>query len=74
MNEENERSLVDLLFNLASEVVSSRVRIRTLLELLEERGIFTSEEFDSRGQAIWERDWEEIAAEVAPDLLLNQED
>lgn len=73
MNEENERSLIDLLFNLASEAVSSRVRIRALLEILEERGVVSAEEFDVRGQAIWERDWEEIAAEVAPDILLSDD-
>jgi hypothetical protein len=72
MNEEGERSLMDLLFNLASEAVSSRVRIRALLELLEEKGVISAAEFDERGQVIWERDWEEIAAEVAPDILLDE--
>ncbi|MCS6803340.1 MAG: hypothetical protein RMM58_13815 [Chloroflexota bacterium] len=66
--------VLDLLFRLASEVVSQRVRTRALLELLEEKGILAPGEFEERGQRVWERDWPEIAAEVAPELLGPEED
>jgi hypothetical protein len=65
--------LVDLLFRLASEIVSQRVRTRALLELLEEKGVLAPGEFEDHGQRVWERDWVEIAAEVAPELLGPEE-
>ncbi|GIW05729.1 MAG: hypothetical protein KatS3mg060_0534 [Dehalococcoidia bacterium] len=66
-------TLLDLLFRLATEIVSQRVRTRALLELLEEKGVLMPGEFEERGQAVWERDWPEIAAEVAPELLGPEE-
>lgn len=65
--------LLDVLFRLASEVVSQRVRTRALLELLEEKGLLAPGEFEARGQQVWERDWPTIAAEVAPELLGPEE-
>ncbi|MFN8533988.1 MAG: hypothetical protein U0556_10615 [Dehalococcoidia bacterium] len=67
-------TLMDLLFRLATEIVSQRVRTRALLEILEEKGLIGPGEFDERGAAVWERDWAEIAAEVAPELLGPAED
>jgi hypothetical protein len=66
--------LLDLLFRLATEVVSQRVRTRALLELLEEKGLLGPGEFDVRGAAVWERDWATLAAEVAPELFATEED
>ncbi len=65
--------LLDLLFRLATEIVSQRVRTRALLELLEEKGVLAPGELETRGQQVWERDWPEIAAEVAPELLGPEE-
>ena len=50
--------------NLALGLVSARVRTRALLELLEEKGVFGEGEFDARASAIWERDYESLAAEI----------
>jgi hypothetical protein len=69
----NTPVLMDLLFRLASETVGNRVRLRALLELLEEKGVLQGDEFDVRGQQVWERDWQEIASEVAPEVLLAEE-
>ncbi|MCS7001695.1 MAG: hypothetical protein NZ518_02485 [Dehalococcoidia bacterium] len=66
--------LRDLLFRLATEAVSARVRVRALLELLEARGVLLPGEFDDHGAAVWERDWRAIADQIAPDLLLDEED
>lgn len=75
MNDVNDDqpSLMDVLFDLASEVVASRIRVRALLEILEERGVIDAEEFDRRGQIIWDRDWREVANEVAPLVLKPDE-
>lgn len=51
----------EILHNYISEMVGSRVRMRTVLDLLEEKGIFQPGEFDARADAIWERDYEELA-------------
>jgi len=56
--------LFSLIQNLSMEVINGRVRMRALLELLEEKGILLPDEYESRGQAVWERDYEELAAEL----------
>ena len=43
--------------------VAGRVRLRALIELLEARGVFGTGEFDTKAEAIWERDYEELSAE-----------
>ncbi len=68
-----ETSLVDVLFDLANEAVAARIRLRALLELLEERGVLQPGEFDQRGAAVWERDWQEVAGEIAPTILFGDE-
>ena len=67
-------TILDLLFRLASEVVSQRVRTRALLELLEEKGVLTPGEFEQRGQRVWERDWADLANELAPELFGPEEE
>jgi hypothetical protein len=43
--------------------VAGRVRLRALIELLEERGVFGPGDFDAKAEVIWERDYEELSAE-----------
>lgn len=52
-----------LLQNFVAESVGGRIRIRALLELLEEKGILGPGEFDRRAEEIWDRDYEELAME-----------
>ena len=56
--------LFALIQGLAMEVINGRVRMRALLELLEEKGILLPGEYDERGQMVWERDYDELAAEL----------
>ncbi|MDO8670660.1 MAG: hypothetical protein Q7O66_04430 [Dehalococcoidia bacterium] len=54
-----------LVRNLTNEVISARVRTRALLEIIEEKGLMAPGEFDTRAAAVWERDYDELAAELA---------
>lgn len=56
LDEASERIAVGLL--------SARVRMRALLELLEEKGLLISGEFDTRAQQLWDRDYDELAQEL----------
>ena len=56
--------LAALVRNLAMDSIAARVRMRTLLELLEEKGILLPGEFDLRAQQVWERDFDELSAEL----------
>ena len=51
--------------NLALGLVSARVRIRALIELLEEKGILADGHYDQRAAAVWDRDYEALAEELA---------
>lgn len=62
-------NLFDLIWNLSNELISARVRMRALLELLEEKGVLLPGEFEARAQAVWERDHAELARELAPELF-----
>lgn len=68
MNEEDRlRSLMELASiseNLITEVISARVRLRALLELLEAKGVLGGDEFDRRASEVWDRDFEALAAEL----------
>ena len=56
--------LVGLVQNLTEEVISGRVRVRALLEIMEEKGLLAPGEFDERAAAIWERDYDELSREL----------
>ena len=62
--------------NVALGLVSNRVRVRALIELLEEKGVFASGEYDHRADVVWERDHEALAQEllVAPEAELQPEE
>lgn len=50
--------------NLADEVIAARVRVRALLELLEEKGLLAPGEFDQRAALLWERDYDDLRREL----------
>jgi len=50
--------------NLALGLVSARVRVRALIELLEEKGLFGPGQYDERAAAVWDRDYESLAQEL----------
>lgn len=51
------------LLNFVDDAVAGRVRLRAIIELLEQRGVFDPGEFDQKAEAIWERDYEALALE-----------
>ncbi|MET1178176.1 hypothetical protein ABG775_09405 [Peribacillus simplex] len=55
MNDDYEKIGI-LLSNMTNELVSSRVRIRALVELLDEKGLITREEYEDRFKNVFERD------------------
>lgn len=50
--------------NLALGLVSNRVRVRALIELLEEKGLLAPGQYDQRAEAVWERDYDQLAQEL----------
>ncbi|GEM_PF-1535765 len=48
------------LANFIDDFVAARVRLRTTVELLEEKGIFAAGEYDAKVESIWDRDYEEL--------------
>lgn len=67
MLEERLQSLMELgaiSENIIAETIGARVRVRALLEILEEKGVLEPGEFDERAQAVWERDLEELTNEM----------
>ena len=56
--------LAALVRNLAMESIAQRVRMRALLELLEEKGVLLPSEFDFRAEQVWERDFDELSADL----------
>ncbi|MCM3169049.1 hypothetical protein [Peribacillus frigoritolerans] len=54
MNDDEKISI--LLSNMTNELVSSRVRVRTIVELLEEKGSITREEYENKFKKVFERD------------------
>ncbi|WP_349730004.1 hypothetical protein [Peribacillus frigoritolerans] len=55
MNDDYEKIGI-LLSNMTNELVSSRVRIRAIVELLDEKGLITREEYENRFKNVFERD------------------
>lgn len=51
MNDDEKISI--LLSNMTNELVSSRVRVRTIVELLEEKGLITREEYENRFKKVF---------------------
>lgn len=49
-----------VLGNLITEAVSARVRLRAMLDLLEDKGILQPGEFEARADAVWDRDYEQL--------------
>ncbi len=45
-----------LLSNMTNELVSSRVRVRAIVELMEEKGLITREDYENRFKRVFERD------------------
>jgi len=58
-----ERYYGEALAGFVDEAVATRVRMRAVIELLEERGVLAEGEFEKKADAIWERDYEELAME-----------
>ena len=56
--------LAALIRNMAMESIAERVRMRALLELLEESGLLFPSEFDLRAQQVWERDFHVLSDEL----------
>ena len=46
---------------LIQEIALNRLRIRTLLELLEEKGVLTKEEFEEKAGIVFSRDYKNLA-------------
>lgn len=60
---------ISLSENIIAESIANRLRMRALLELLEEKGVLGPGEFDERSQQVADRDYERLAQE-----LWSQED
>ena len=56
--------LATLIRNMAMECIAGRVRMRALLELLEEQGFLLPTQFDLRAQQVWERDFQSLSDEM----------
>lgn len=50
--------------NVIAETIANRLRMRALLELLEEKGVLGPGEFDERSQQVADRDYEALAEEL----------
>ncbi len=60
------QALADTLSAMITELIASRLRNRALMELLEERGLATRVEIDSRTEAVFRRDWNDLARQILP--------
>lgn len=54
---------VAMMHNLVQEAVGARIRLRAILSILEDKGLFAKGEFDDRAEQVWQRDYEEMALE-----------
>ncbi len=55
---------ISLSENIIAETIANRLRMRALLELLEEKGVLGPGEFDERSQQVADRDYERLAQEL----------
>ncbi len=60
--------MTKMLHSFGDEVISGGVRMRALLELMEEKGLLGPGEFDERAAAVWERDYDDLAAELSSQI------
>ena len=58
--------LADTLSAIVTELIASRLRIRALLELVEERELASRAEIDARTAAVFRRDWNVLARQMLP--------
>ena len=52
-----------VLFGFVDDSVGARVRLRSVVELLEAKGVFAPGEYDQKAESIWDRDYEELVLE-----------
>jgi hypothetical protein len=65
--------LVDMIVALGNEIIGARVRMRALLDLLEEKGVLLPGEFDARAQTAWENDYDDLAQELWESMTGGEE-
>ncbi|CAH0253612.1 hypothetical protein ASG97_21795 [Bacillus sp. Soil745] len=70
MNDDEKISI--LLSNMTNELVSSRVRVRTIVELLEEKGLITREEYETRFKKVFERDAISYRNDLLKEFKINE--
>ncbi|MCZ0873817.1 MULTISPECIES: hypothetical protein [Peribacillus] len=70
MNDDEKISI--LLSNMTNELVSSRVRVRTIVELLEEKGLITREEYENRFKKVFERDAISYRNDLLKEFKINE--
>ncbi|MBT2606565.1 hypothetical protein J7E55_26765 [Bacillus sp. ISL-53] len=70
MNDDEKISI--LLSNMTNEIVSSRVRVRTIVELLEEKGLITREEYENRFKKVFERDAISYRNDLLKEVKMNE--
>ncbi|MCP1490484.1 hypothetical protein ABES23_14095 [Peribacillus frigoritolerans] len=70
MNDDEKISI--LLSNMTNELVSSRVRVRTIVELLEEKGLITREEYENRFKKVFERDAISYRNDLLKEVKMNE--
>ncbi|MED4697140.1 hypothetical protein [Peribacillus frigoritolerans] len=70
MNDDEKISI--LLSNMTNELVSSRVRVRTIVELLEEKGLITREEYENRFKKVFERDAISYRKDLLKEVKINE--
>ena len=58
----------DMYEKVAVSLVESRIRVRALLELLEEKQVFLPGEFEDKAGKLWESDFDEIYREITTPL------
>ncbi|MBD8138863.1 hypothetical protein [Peribacillus frigoritolerans] len=70
MNDDEKISI--LLSNMTNELVSSRVRVRTIVELLEEKGLITREEYENKFKKVFERDAISYRNDLLKEFKINE--
>lgn len=70
MNDDEKISI--LLSNMTNELVSSRVRVRTIVELLEEKGLITREEYENKFKKVFERDAISYRNDLLKEVKINE--
>jgi hypothetical protein len=64
--DDGAQALADTLSAIVTELIASRLRVRALLELVEERELATRAEIDARTAAVFRRDWNDLAQQMLP--------